>query len=799
MRNLMAFRSWKQIVVFIFAVAVSAALLFVVLSGTEGTRASAQTEDTPTPAPTATPEGSGTDVDVTPPEVKSNAPKYGNMDSILNDLVEQVESGFANAHSAASSAPISDDESVAVAVFVEEAHLDSVTEYLNESGASVRFAEVDSIEAYVPVTMLGNLSQQEGVINVSTIIPPQAAQETLTSPAVSLHGADIWHLAGVKGEGMKIGIIDTGFRGFQDLMGLELPAAEQVRALCFTDLGTVTSDIEDCEIDSFHGSAVTEAAYDIAPEATYYIANPASWGDLRFATRWMASEGVDVINHSVGWIWSGPGDGSTYSIISPLNTVNLAVATNMTWVNAAGNGAEETWSGAYSDPDGNGVHNFTDEDECNDVQLGADEDFIGQLRWEDNWHPGDPESDLDIWLVNKDTGERVAASDSFQPEFPLPREVFIFTAEEKAVYCLSVRHYSGETPDWIQLNAFSKQDLEYATAAGSIGTPAESGNPGLLAVGASWVYDPTEIETFSSQGPVTPDVDTIKPDVVGANGAYSVVYARSFFGTSQASPHVAGMATLAKQLNLDSNAVDIANYIRSNTVDLGDEGPDYTWGYGFARLPAADVPYDPCLEDLGEIDDSDEFEIEGIWTEDCVSDRPAGQSSVDRFALYYTFEITEDSNVSISLTSDEEDTYLYLTEGFGRGGGLKYENDDVAPGSNTDSLIEVEDLSAGKYTIEATTFDAGVTGSFTLTLSVEATSRLPDPRVGGFIEVSYGSDHACGLNVNGTITCWGSNEHGKATPPEGRFKSVSTGDHGACAIQREDSTVVCWGIFSVGP
>jgi len=33
LRNLTALRGWKQIVVFIFAVAVSAALLFVVLSG----------------------------------------------------------------------------------------------------------------------------------------------------------------------------------------------------------------------------------------------------------------------------------------------------------------------------------------------------------------------------------------------------------------------------------------------------------------------------------------------------------------------------------------------------------------------------------------------------------------------------------------------------------------------------------------------------------------------------------------------------------------------------------------------
>ena len=129
---------------------------------------------------------------------------------------------------------------------------------------------------------------------------------------------------------------------------------------------------------------------------------------------------------------------------------------------------------------------------------------------------------------------------------------------------------------------------------------------------------------------------------------------------------------------------------------------------------------------------------------------------------------------------------------------LLSENDDD-PGSGTNSLIEVEDLPAGEYTIEATTFEAGKTGDFRLVLSIEVTSRTPDPRVGGFIEVSYGSDHACALNVDGSIACWGSNEYEKATPPEGKFKSVSSGDHGSCGILRENSAVVCWGIFSVGP
>ena len=805
MRIMPASRNWRHVSIFLLAVAVSAALLFTMLTGADGTRVEAQTGDTPTPAPTATAAPGGTEETDANTDGgseseqggKADAPKYGNMDSVLNGLVQQVERGIASARSAASTAPLSDDESVAVTLFIEEDYVEAVRQYLDDNGASVRNVGEDYIEAYVPVSLLGSVSQQEGVTSVSAIIPPQPAQETLTSDAVAVHGADIWHAARIKGEGTKIGIIDIGFVGFQDLMDIELPAEEKVHALCFTDLGTLSQDIDDCETESDHGSAVTEAAFDIAPDATYYIANPGSWGDLRTTIIWMAYEGVDVINHSVGWLWTGPGDGSSIIRTSPLNTVHLAVANDITWVNSAGNRATSTWSGAYSDPEGDGVHNFTDTDECNDVLLGADERFIAQLRWDDSW--GAPTKDVDLWLFNKDTGERVAASDSFQPEFPIPLEVFAFRAEEKAVYCLSVRLYDGLAPDWIQLQSFTTQDIEHYTLSGSIGTPAESNNPGLLAVGAAPFYNTTEIQDFSSQGPVTPADERIKPDVVGADYAYSVVAGGRVFGTSFGSPHVAGMAALVKQLYPSVSPAGIANYLRGNALERGDEGPDYTWGYGFAVLPAADAPYDPCLEELGSFDDSGEFEIEGTWVSSCSSDRAAEQGTGERYARFYTFEITEDSDISISLTSSEQDTYLYLTEGVGKGGDLLGENDDVDPGSDTNSLIEVEELAAGEYTIEATTFNAGETGDFTLTLSIEITSRQPDPRIGGFIEVRYGSDHACALNADGSIACWGSNEHGKATPPEGEFKTVSSGEHGSCGILREDSAVVCWGIFKVGP
>ena len=84
------------------------------------------------------------------------------------------------------------------------------------------------------------------------------------------------------------------------------------------------------------------------------------------------------------------------------------------------------------------------------------------------------------------------------------------------------------------------------------------------------------------------------------------------------------------------------------------------------------------------------------------------------YARYYSFMLTEGSDVTISLESST-DPYLYLRAGDTKSGAYLYENDDVAPGTDTDSEIE-ETLGAGIYTIEATTYSAGETGSFTLTL-----------------------------------------------------------------------------------
>ena len=58
----------------------------------------------------------------------------------------------------------------------------------------------------------------------------------------------------------------------------------------------------------------------------------------------------------------------------------------------------------------------------------------------------------------------------------------------------------------------------------------------------------------------------------------------------------------------------------------------------------------------------------GNWDGSCPSGRepePYGGEG-DRYARYYTFSLDSTSDVTITLTS-EEDTYLYLLEGDGQG------------------------------------------------------------------------------------------------------------------------------------
>ncbi len=108
----------------------------------------------------------------------------------------------------------------------------------------------------------------------------------------------------------------------------------------------------------------------------------------------------------------------------------------------------------------------------------------------------------------------------------------------------------------------------------------------MLAVGAAHVGDTSTIEQFSSQGP-TPD-DRTKPDIVGADGVQSAAYGDAFYGTSQAAPHVSGLAALVQQRFPIYTPQQTANYLKTHASARG-AVPNNIWGHGFARLLPSDV------------------------------------------------------------------------------------------------------------------------------------------------------------------------------------------------------------------
>ena len=480
--------------------------------------------------------------------------------------------------------------------------MDDVREYLEENDIFVRNVGEDYIEAHVPPSQLGAASEQPGVLRVDTVVPPrsQQTQSKVISQGVGLHGADAWHNAGYRGNGVKVGIIDSGFEGFRRLQGSELPS--NVTAQCYFETARApSSQISDCEVDGDHGTAVAEAVIDVAPDAQLYIAQPISSGDLRNAVDWMAGQGVQVINLSLGYLPDGPGDGTSPFSDSPLRTIDAAVSAGITWVTAAGNNARNVWYGVFSDTDGDGAHNFAGADQGNAFVLSEGGRVRAFLRWDDDWGRADCDLDLELWhRLPSGDWIPVIVDDKLEDGSPgsVPLSVILLTeatADQAGLYDLGIsKHTCAQEPAWIQLSAWIDDDLQYYSPGHHMGNPEESRNPGQLAVGATHYWDTNSIASYSSRGPALDG--RIKPDITGVACGESTVVLPTvssdgsitcwFAGTSQAAPHVAGLAALVEQRFPNYQPADLTNYLKQNATERGSAGADNTWGYGLAALPA---------------------------------------------------------------------------------------------------------------------------------------------------------------------------------------------------------------------
>lgn len=117
--------------------------------------------------------------------------------------------------------------------------------------------------------------------------------------------------------------------------------------------------------------------------------------------------------------------------------------------------------------------------------------------------------------------------------------------------------------------------------ATTVGTPG--GYPQAFAVGATNKRD--GVAYFSSRGPIEWDgVTHIKPELsapgVNTHSAAPGGGYQAMSGTSMACPHMAGVITLLYQAKPDLTIEEITQVLKDTSLDLGETGPDNSFGWG---------------------------------------------------------------------------------------------------------------------------------------------------------------------------------------------------------------------------
>ena len=390
--------------------------------------------------------------------------------------------------------------------------------------------------------------------------------QALVVEGVATSGADKWQAAGIKGKGIKIGIIDGGFGGYEALLGKELP--QKVTLKSFRPNGDAGKDV--------HGTAVAEIVHAMAPEAEIYLCP--IYGDTSYAqaVKYLVDEvKVNVIQQSQGW-HDTRGDGGGFRA----EQVDYARSKGVLYVKSAGNEGDSHYTGTFS-PGTTGKHQFARGKERIVVEPQNDDNYILlHLTW-DAWS-GDAVN-YDLYLVD-DVGTTVASSRNVQQGTAKPPYEYIeYQAKAGVLYYAVIT--AVNTQRAVRLDLFGKNTSLENVGAGS--TPVSSiSNPGdaegSFTVGAVY-YKNDKLESYSGQGPTLDG--RRKPDISGLAGVTTAAYkGEAFYGTSAAAPHVSGAAALVFSAQPGATAAQVEAFLMKNAKDLEEPGPESKTGFGRLAL-----------------------------------------------------------------------------------------------------------------------------------------------------------------------------------------------------------------------
>ncbi len=459
-----------------------------------------------------------------------------------------------------------------------------------ESDIEVTNQKLKIVQAWIP---FDRLEEVAALPFVERITPPRYGRPRsggTTTEGDAILRADMIRQLGLDGSGVKVGVISDGTVGKETAQSSgDLPANVTQFGTCSPEPGNLAQ----CNpgLDCTEGTAILEIIHDIAPAAQLAFGSGLTTLDFIQRVDDLANTfNADVIIDDIGFS-SVPffADGDLAQAVA-------AVADQVVFVSAAGNGAHNHYEAGYEptsfqnlDFHGFGAAAGQGFDVTMSVTLFPGEFILPILQWNDPF--GGSANDYDVFLLDGSGTDVLGAGVGLQTGSQDPLEIICYfnnTSASQAVQVAVVRA-SGVSKRLEMFVRGGIQVQEYVTPAGSVFGHASVSN--VLAVGAINAADPghDEIEFFSSQGPARIDFPSIqnrpKPDLTAIDGI-SVTgaggFPSTFFGTSAAAPHVAGIAALLKQAAPSANSAAIRGALTANAVDLGVAGVDSVFGAGRA-------------------------------------------------------------------------------------------------------------------------------------------------------------------------------------------------------------------------
>jgi hypothetical protein len=407
---------------------------------------------------------------------------------------------------------------------------------------------------------------------LATVSPAQTIRADETSRErenyLTMVGVQRWHQQGYRGQGCKVAILDSGFRGYRAFLGRELP--QRILTKSFR------KDENFEARDSQHGILCAEVIHSLAPAAELILVNwePDDPQSFLQAARWAKAHGAQIFSCSLIMPnWSdGEGGGDIHAQLRQI----LGSGTerdDLLFFASAGNTALRHWTGAF-DPDPHGLHQWGPGRTVNLLKPWGNERVAVELY-------GPTRTPCRLQVLEEGTGALIAqASLETDGKLPCGQAVLRFDPQPGRKYLIRLQCQPGtryDSSDRFHLVALGA-NLEDYTPGGSIPFPGDGTN--VVAVGA--VDQGGKRLDYSSCGP---NSTKPKPDFVGLIPFPCSSRERPFAGTSAAAPQGAALAALCWSRHPEWTAAEIRAALQTSALDLNIPGHDSETGYGLMRLP----------------------------------------------------------------------------------------------------------------------------------------------------------------------------------------------------------------------